>query len=219
MKTRIHSAFTLIELLTVIAIIGVLAGILLPVTSRVRESARNAQCISNLRQIGTSLQLYLDEHRDTYPGPLYTVQSFYFTGDPDGTGFINLSRRLSPYLSSHVVPGNKRKVPVFICPSWELVMKNVSDAEYPYVINLDPKYPDGVTKWSNSKQPFGDANGPKPPHRASEFTDCPRSQTWMLSELDKKRSSRTDPMPEKPVHGSHRNELYYDYHVARAAVK
>ncbi|AHF91799.1 N-terminal cleavage protein [Opitutaceae bacterium TAV5] len=58
-----RAAFTLVELLAVITIIGVLAAIILSVISRVRESARNAQCISNLRQIGVAARLYADEHK------------------------------------------------------------------------------------------------------------------------------------------------------------
>lgn len=49
------SAFTLIELLTVIAIIGILAAILIPVVASVREAARSAQCMSNLRQIALGM--------------------------------------------------------------------------------------------------------------------------------------------------------------------
>ncbi len=49
------SAFTLIELLTVIAIIGILAAIMIPVVSTVRESARAAQCTSNIRESGNAL--------------------------------------------------------------------------------------------------------------------------------------------------------------------
>lgn len=56
-----HSAFTLIELLTVIAIIGILAAILIPVVGAVRESARNAQCVSNLRQIGMAFVASSDD--------------------------------------------------------------------------------------------------------------------------------------------------------------
>jgi prepilin-type N-terminal cleavage/methylation domain-containing protein/prepilin-type processing-associated H-X9-DG protein len=55
-------AFTLIELLTVIAIIGILAAILIPVVGSVRESARGASCTSTLRQIGAAMLLYANDH-------------------------------------------------------------------------------------------------------------------------------------------------------------
>ncbi len=59
--------FTLIELLTVIAIIGILASILIPTVSAVRESARNAQCMSNLRQIGMGILAATEENEGRFP--------------------------------------------------------------------------------------------------------------------------------------------------------
>ena len=59
--------FTLIELLTVIAIIGILAAILIPVVSRVRMTTASSKSASNLRQIGTALTLYLNDHGDRMP--------------------------------------------------------------------------------------------------------------------------------------------------------
>lgn len=60
-------AFTLIELLTVIAIIGILAAILIPTVAAVRDSARAAGCISNLRQIGMAFNLYVNDNDDRMP--------------------------------------------------------------------------------------------------------------------------------------------------------
>src|SRR5690606_29037393 len=56
-------AFTLIELLTVIAIIGILAAILIPVVGKVRASARNSQCLSNVRQLAMANLLYAAKNK------------------------------------------------------------------------------------------------------------------------------------------------------------
>jgi prepilin-type N-terminal cleavage/methylation domain-containing protein/prepilin-type processing-associated H-X9-DG protein len=60
-----QNAFTLIELLVVIAIIAILAAILFPVFAQAREKARGISCLSNMKQIGTAEQMYVqdyDEH-------------------------------------------------------------------------------------------------------------------------------------------------------------
>lgn len=54
--------FTLIELLVVIAIIAILAAILFPVFAKAREAARATSCLSNIKQLGTSLQMYMQEN-------------------------------------------------------------------------------------------------------------------------------------------------------------
>ncbi|MEZ8221470.1 prepilin-type N-terminal cleavage/methylation domain-containing protein/prepilin-type processing-associated H-X9-DG domain-containing protein [Candidatus Fervidibacteria bacterium JGI MDM2 JNZ-1-D12] len=61
--------FTLIELLTVIAVIAVLAALLLPVLMRARESARQSNCLSNLRQIGMAFEQYVNDWDETFPVP------------------------------------------------------------------------------------------------------------------------------------------------------
>jgi general secretion pathway protein G len=60
-------AFTLIEILTVIAIIAILAALLFPVLARVKESGKRTACVSNLSQIGKSMLLYMADNDDLFP--------------------------------------------------------------------------------------------------------------------------------------------------------
>lgn len=67
MNKQPKQAFTLIELLTVIAIIGILASILIPTVGRVRESARRTVDASNIRQIGQASLIYANDNREALP--------------------------------------------------------------------------------------------------------------------------------------------------------
>jgi prepilin-type N-terminal cleavage/methylation domain-containing protein len=64
---RARLAFTLVEMLVVITVIGVLAALLLPALGRAKESARATACLSNLRQVGTALQLYVQDNNNRLP--------------------------------------------------------------------------------------------------------------------------------------------------------
>ena len=66
-RIRAVSAFTLIELLVVIAIIAILAAILFPVFAQAREKARAASCLSNIKQIGIGVMMYIQDNDEAYP--------------------------------------------------------------------------------------------------------------------------------------------------------
>lgn len=66
-SARTRSGFTLIELLVVIAIIAILAAILFPVFAQAREKARQTSCLSNGKQIGTALYMYVQDNDETMP--------------------------------------------------------------------------------------------------------------------------------------------------------
>lgn len=76
-------AFTLIELMVVIAIIGLLAGMLLPVIKLVQEKARQAHCMNNLHQFGRAIAIYEMENEERYPSNLVALAHDGYIDNPE----------------------------------------------------------------------------------------------------------------------------------------
>lgn len=88
-----RSAFTLIELLAVIAILGLLMGILLPSLSSARKSAKASVCLATMKNIGNAFIFYLNENRDTFPP--FRMKKVH-PADADDDPFVNEYFREKP---------------------------------------------------------------------------------------------------------------------------
>jgi len=118
MKSK--KGFTLIELLVVIAIIAILAAILFPVFAQAREKARAISCVSNEKQMGLGLMMYLQDNDDTYP----MLQ--YYNPNP-----FDWEQAIYPYVKNGA-PKNNGLGGIWKCPSWPGV-----DVEAEYGINWE----------------------------------------------------------------------------------
>lgn len=110
--------FTLIELLVVIAVIGILASVVLASLNSARGKARDSRRKSDLAQIRTAMEFYLDEHAGAYPG----VQGFFSNRDVGGNNNINVLQPI--YISS--VPDDPQHVQGS-APTYLHMTKNYTD--------------------------------------------------------------------------------------------
>jgi prepilin-type processing-associated H-X9-DG protein len=126
---RQRDAFTLVDLLVVIAIIGILVALLLPAIQAAREAARRTQCKNNLKNIGLAC-INFETSQKTFPTGGETfgvfVEDYYEGGEPAGVPKIGVGWgfQLLPYLEEGAVQNIRTSdemrdvsVPIYICPS------------------------------------------------------------------------------------------------------
>src|ERR1700722_18680608 len=100
-------AFTLIELLFVIAIIAILAAILFPVFAQAKESAKKTACLSNNKQMGLALYMYLGDNDDSLPMANYPNnpgnQASAFSYRASGSHYValNWADLIQPYTKNY----------------------------------------------------------------------------------------------------------------------
>jgi prepilin-type processing-associated H-X9-DG protein len=131
----------LIELLVVIGVIALLAGLLLPVVTRSKELGRGTACLSNLRQIGVALQLYTQDNQNRLP---VMYDALLNTNGLPGTNRPAIDRVLSNHLGSAQVlrcPSERQNLFETTGSSyaWNALL-NGQDADYLKVMgmNFDP---------------------------------------------------------------------------------
>jgi len=142
--SRSPAGFTLLELLSVIAIIVLLAGLLLPTLSQARSKARSTQCLNNLRQWGLTYRQYADDNKDLLPRRGQGVKPLDQIDRPE-----DWFNALPPYLSlppyQQFFTNSQRLKPgaqsPFVCPA---ATDPGSNHFLPYAMNMN------LCPWGNS---------------------------------------------------------------------
>jgi len=209
----------MVELLVSIGIVSLLVTLGLSAYNRTIGRAREAQCISNLRQIGAGMAGYTAENNGRLPGPLLPSQ---------GPRYNKVNGEVAAYLASYLagyvgIPDAasgalpslleaRQKAPMFYCPAFGPEAKN--GLANSYFMRWK------ISAMGTSMPPWGNYGTSTPQVPKSIFAIPNRINTWAMCDLDQKcpdlpAESWVANSPAKPVHGKVRNALFFDWHVAK----
>ena len=220
-KSAGRFGFTLIELLVVIAIIAILAAMLLPALSRAQAHAYRINCVSNLRQMGTSIQMYLPDNNETLPGPVWAGQWMsYRTDNP-----YALINYLYSYMGYPAAQKEPQVAPVLICPGFLKYAPRVNGL--PRLTNR-VAYLIATSVWTGRGYypPFGypphvsNNNILQPPLKLASVTN--HTSVWFMRDVDQQPPTLTSvkaELPLLPVHQKTRVHGFLDAHVESIKVK
>jgi prepilin-type N-terminal cleavage/methylation domain-containing protein/prepilin-type processing-associated H-X9-DG protein len=116
-----QKGFTLIELLVVIAIIAILAAILFPVFAQAREAARKTACLSNLKQLGLGIMMYVQDYDEVFPSVTRG------TGPNGGYGATDSWSGSSIFVWGYGIAPYVKSPALYFCPNFKSRVPNVSD--------------------------------------------------------------------------------------------
>jgi len=161
-KRRI-SAFTLIELLIVIAVISLLVSIMLPSLSNAKRSAQRTVCASNLRQINLSMNYYLEDHERTYPcaqDPVSTAPFYWLWMGRGWRGF------LEPYIEVGI---NQDNPSILFCPGDPATKEKYEATSFAYSMSFYHT-PEQIDSMSEPKDTYSNPL-PSVAHSDEDVTD------------------------------------------------
>jgi len=206
-------AFTLTELLVVVAILLVIAMVAFPSVSRMITAGQRAECASNLRQVGVALQSYLGEHNMIFPTCWVSLPCNPRVNGTTGD-FRSLGGHLASYLKNESHSAELVYLPVLHCPAWPEKINPQEAVALPPVWYNTYRLVLGAPGKVN---PFGGASG-RPKLSAlnigRDFGRTPAKFPVVFNlDQDLPYPGEVPQIPERPVFLTGRNVLFLDGHV------